>query len=233
MTLPDFRKFAKIPRFHSPVTITEKLDGTNAVLFIDEANASPSNYATNIPAQDLQYGTHFAVAGSRKRWLAEGEDNHGFRAWVKQNLEQLILGLDPGTYYGEWWGKKINRGYGLDEKRFTPFGLASGKPVEHELFHPLPILYEGRFFPEAAYECLLELQNEGSRAAPGFKPAEGIVIRFNDTGARLKLTFSALTTFDQIGVYQGGDDHSGIPDLGETLWIVEPKEFPQKGKKNA
>lgn len=227
MSLPDFHRFPKIPRFHSPCTITEKLDGTNAVIRVQDITSYVEHYGgpetiSGDCAETYLNGNAWnsLLAGSRKKWLAPGEDNHGFRAWVEQNAEHLTT-LDPGTYHGEWWGKKINRGYGLDEKRFTPFGLASGKPVEHDLFHPLPVLYEGRFFPEAAYECLLELQNEGSRAAPGFKPAEGIVIRFNDTGARLKLTLKALEEFS----YSEHDGSNGS-------WYVSPKEFPQKGPKS-
>jgi len=62
--LPEFRGFSKISRLSREIIITEKIDGTNGVIYIDESN--------NI------------FAGSRNRWLWGSiqdeihNDNYGF-----------------------------------------------------------------------------------------------------------------------------------------------------------
>jgi hypothetical protein len=48
-SFPEFKEFKKIPRLSREIIITEKIDGTNGVIYIDENN--------NI------------FAGSRNRWL--------------------------------------------------------------------------------------------------------------------------------------------------------------------
>ena len=95
MIFPEFKGFKKIARLSRDNIITEKIDGTNGVIFIDENN--------NI------------FAGSKNIWLGDHTDNHGFWHWVMDNKEELLK-LGKGYHYGEWWGKGIQRGYGLNEK---------------------------------------------------------------------------------------------------------------------
>ena len=103
---PEFQGFRKIARLSRDAIISEKIDGTNGLIYIDETG--------NI------------FAGSRNRWLwnsIEPEkmiNNHGFGLWVKDNQEELKK-LGKGYHYGEFWGKGIQRGYGLEEKRFSLF----------------------------------------------------------------------------------------------------------------
>ena len=176
--LPEFQEFKKIPRLSRETIITEKIDGTNGVIFIDENN--------NI------------FAGSRNRWLWGSiqdeihNDNHGFAQWVKANKEELLK-LGKGYHYGEWWGKGIQRGYGLEEKRFSLFNVGRwvmrspekdnpNPPLkDKEEFCPeccyiVPILYEGIFDTHIIKVQLELLQNLGSKASPGFMKPEGIVI---------------------------------------------------------
>jgi hypothetical protein len=169
---PEFHEFQKIPRLSREIFITEKLDGTNGLIYIDEQN--------NI------------FAGSRNRWLWGSiqkeihNDNHGFAQWVKTNKKELLK-LGTGYHYGEFWGKGIQRGYGLEEKRFSLFNC--GKWVKDrnqpllekqeycpECCYVVPILYEG-VFDMAQIEGQLDiLKTIGSKAAPGFLKPEGIVI---------------------------------------------------------
>ena len=169
---PEFKEFKKIPRLSREIVITEKIDGTNGVIFIDENN--------NI------------FSGSRNRWLwgsVQDEihnDNHGFAGWVKANKEELLK-LSKGYHYGEWWGKGIQRGYGLEEKRFSLFN--AGKWVKDkniilkekqeycpECCYVVPILYEGMFNTSIIQSILDELKIKGSYASPNFMKPEGIVI---------------------------------------------------------
>lgn len=97
------------------------------------------------------------LVGSRNRVITPGKstDNYGFAEWVSQHPELRLLG--HGTHYGEWWGVGIGRGYG----QLDAF-LNMGKQDLHDL--------------RVELECL------GSKAAPGFKNPEGVVLRI---GAQL------------------------------------------------
>lgn len=57
-TVDDFEGFPKISRLSQSCVITEKLDGTNAQIWISED------------------GT--VRAGSRNRWITPADDNYGF-----------------------------------------------------------------------------------------------------------------------------------------------------------
>ncbi len=154
MERPDFKGFPKIYRLSREIIITEKIDGTNAQIFISDEG-------------DIW-------AGSRTRWITPEDDNFGFAKWVEANKEELLQ-LGPGQHFGEWWGAKIQRGYGLTEKRFSLFhthGIAH-KP---DCVGVVPILYQGEFSEEKIIDSLSALQDHGSVAAPGFMDPEGVVI---------------------------------------------------------
>jgi hypothetical protein len=169
---PEFKTFSKISRLSRDIVITEKIDGTNGLVYINENN--------NI------------YAGSRNRWLDDHTDNHGFWHWVMDNKEELLK-LGKGYHYGEFWGKGIQRNYGLNEKRFSLFNTKRWikqdevNPIsfdclkEKEEFCPdccsvVPILYEGMFNTSIISSILDELRITGSKASPGFMNPEGIVI---------------------------------------------------------
>lgn len=172
---PDFRPFAKIPRLSRECFISEKIDGTNGCVWV---------------AED---GT--VVAGSRNHWLLT-TDNYGFAAWVREHEEEL-RGLGPGLHFGEWWGQGIQRKYGQDRKRFSLFNtsrwtLTPGEPVGASLppacCDVVPVLYHGMFDTFAVYNCLEDLEINGSRAAPGFMQPEGVVVYHVAAGAYFKKT---------------------------------------------
>lgn len=179
---PEFKEFKKIPRLTREVIITEKIDGTNGLIYIDEDN--------NI------------FAGSRNRWLWSSiqdeihNDNHGFAQWVKVNKEELLK-LGKGFHYGEWMGKGIQRGYGLEEKRFYLFNagrwcmwnvepklISKNEKTGEEKYQEkapkccyiVPILDKGIFDITCIYSALDKLIVNGSFAVPGFMNPEGIVI---------------------------------------------------------
>ena len=80
---PEFVAFPKIPRLHKECVITEKIDGTNGLIYITDD------------------GDMFI--GSRNRWLSEDSDNFGFHRWASENKSELMQ-LGPGRHHGEWWG---------------------------------------------------------------------------------------------------------------------------------
>lgn len=164
--IPLFQGFKKIPRLSREIIITEKIDGTNGLIYIDEL------------------GNFFV--GSKNRWLDEHTDNHGFWHWAIDNKEELLK-LGKGYHYGELWGKGIQRGYGLEEKRFSLFN--TGKWIkdktqtlkEKQEYCPdccyvVPILYEGMFNTDIIESQLNHLKEVGSYASHGFMQPEGIII---------------------------------------------------------
>lgn len=152
-----FIEFPKLARAARQCHVTEKIDGTNAQVFIGED------------------GT--IKAGSRNRWITPTDDNFGFAAWVEANRDELLK-LGPGRHYGEWWGHGIQRGYSLPkgERRFSLFNVArwSANPVP-SCCHVVPELYRGLFSSDQIDKAMALLREAGSFAAPGFMKPEGIV----------------------------------------------------------
>jgi len=163
----EFTGFPKIARLSREVVITEKIDGTNAQIFIGENG-------------------EFLV-GSRKQWITPENDNYGFARWAYEHKDELISGLGIGRHFGEWWGSGIQRGYGLPkgEKRFSLFNTnrwgitrdVEKYPLDRpECCEVVPVLSMGLFDTEEVFYQLKILEQSGSVAAPSFMNPEGIVI---------------------------------------------------------
>jgi hypothetical protein len=168
--LAPFVGFPKIPRMSraAQCVITEKIDGTNAHVLIQDGK--------------------FVAAGSRTRWITPGDDNYGFAAWAYENADALVGGLGDGHHFGEWYGRGIQRNYGLTERRFALFntGRWSGVPLPTGV-DVVPVLYHGPFSIDTVDWELDQLWVEGSRAVPGFKNPEGVIVYLN--GSLMKHTF--------------------------------------------
>ena len=165
----DFVPFAKIGRLSREIIITEKIDGTNGVIFIGEDGA-------------------FKV-GSRNQWLGKDGDNFGFGPWAEAHREELIAGLGPGRHYGEWWGQGIQRKYALSEKRFSLFNVSRWTEVRPACCHMVPVLWRGDFDTNEIRRTMDELQRHGSSASPGFMRPEGVVIYHAQSSTFFKKTF--------------------------------------------
>lgn len=156
----EFEPFPKIARFSREVIITEKIDGTNAQVWI-------SDDATEIRA------------GSRSRWVTLADDHFGFARWVYENTIELMR-LGPGRHFGEWWGSGIQRGYGLPqgEKRFSLFNVHrwADAAVRPACCHVVPEIWRGIFTGVEVEYCLDLLRHRGSFASPGFTKPEGVII---------------------------------------------------------
>lgn len=172
---PEFKDFGKITRYRTlTALVTEKLDGTNAQIFVPEDRSAP------------------LLAGSRTRWIypEKAKDNFGFAGWVAENSEMLRR-LGPGRHYGEWYGASIQRRYGLDEKRFALFNvrrwrenpLPEGLPAQLGI---VPVLYEGPFDTAAIGRAIADLYANGSKAVPGWATPEGAIVEV--AGGRWKVT---------------------------------------------
>lgn len=157
--MSEFQSFPKMARFSREVIVTEKIDGTNAQVFIGE---------------DGEFMT-----GSRTRWITPDDDNAGFSRWAHEHKEDLMR-LGPGRHFGEWWGSGIQRGYGLPkgEKRFSLFNVTrwENPSTRPDCCGCVPILWRGLFDNLNTSALLGMLSLHGSFAAPGFMRPEGIVI---------------------------------------------------------
>ncbi len=178
----QFSEFPKMARFSRECVITEKIDGTNAQIQIE------------------QDGTF--LTGSRNKWITPQDDNYGFSRWAHDHKDELIAGLGTGKHFGEWWGGGIQRKYGLKEKRFSLFNVSRWAGLDErppECCHVVPILWSGGFdvAAESAKFQLHELATKGSVAAPGFMDPEGIVIWHVAGNFGLKKTLK-------------GDEHKGL-----------------------
>lgn len=201
----EFEDFQKIPRLSREMIITEKIDGTNAQIYIETLGVGLhepqiQNWGFSY-AKETQGGTTFIFAGSRTRWVTPGKntDNAGFAGWVKVHAEEL-LALGEGRHFGEWWGKGIQRNYGLSEKRFSLFNVGmwhskwntnfeSGTEcLEIPLCHVVPIIGKGEFETDLINTCLNSLIDNGSFASPGFTNPEGVVIYHTGGGYLFKKT---------------------------------------------
>lgn len=173
----EFKEWPKTPRLMRNITITEKIDGTNAAIGILPIISSddPSIIAT--------VGTEAGVVGvyaqSRTRLITPGKatDNYGFAGWVQKNAYELVRLLGEGLHYGEWWGNGIQRRYGMPEKWFSLFNADRFKDLETTLnLKTVPVLYRGPNDTEAITQALTQLREYGSLAAPGFMNPEGICV---------------------------------------------------------
>lgn len=171
-----FVEFPKMARLSRLCVISEKIDGTNGCILIDDDGL---------------------FVGSRSRWITPQDDNHGFARWAKENQSELMK-LGSGTHFGEWWGNGIQRGYGLanGDKRFSLFNTirwcangtepqriptADPRIEKYQEVAPaccsiVPVLVSGIFETGLVDRALDDLRFNGSMAAPGFMKPEGVVV---------------------------------------------------------
>jgi hypothetical protein len=165
--LPEFEKFGKIARLSREIVVTEKIDGTNAQVWIGDDGV--------------------VLAGSRSRWLTLEKDNFGFAKWVRENEEELME-LGVGRHYGEWWGPGIQRGYGLKDRKFSLFNVSRWGERRPVCCDVVPVLWRGEFSLFEINSTLGLLEKHGSVASPGFMRPEGVVIFHTASGYMFKKT---------------------------------------------
>ena len=165
----EFMKFSKIPRLSRECVITEKIDGTNASIYIGE---------------DGEF-----LTGSRKRWITPEDDNYGFARWANENKDELMK-LGEGHHFGEWWGLGIQRSYNMKEKVFSLFNTGRWKdsPDLPECCRVVPVLFEGMFDTDHIHVVINELSITGSLASPNFMRPEGVVIWHTASRSMFKKT---------------------------------------------
>lgn len=158
MTEIEFKPFPKIPRLKGVgVVVTEKIDGTNALVYVSEQGE--------------------VRAGSRTRWVTPEADNFGWAKWVADNEAELRM-LGPGYHYGEWWGHGIQRGYGCPpgERHFSLFNTHrwNQNNPPPSCCKVVPVL--GGCELDKVEQFTTFLSEQGSVAMPGYRNPEGVVV---------------------------------------------------------
>lgn len=147
-----------------PPVFTEKIDGTNAAIIIDDWGA---------------FGCQ-----SRRQLITPENDNHGFAKWAYDNKEELMK-LGPGHHFGEWWGLGIQRGYNMKEKVFSLFNVRRWGP--HNPNTPACVSVVPIIEATDASHAVEILTEYGSFAAPGYIKPEGVVMYEPDTDTCFKI----------------------------------------------
>lgn len=170
---PPYPRWPSIQRLSSEeIHVTEKIDGTNGIVRVTDDG--------------------IVLAGSRNRWLSQPDgapptkkqdDNYGFAAWVYERAEQFRQWA-PGVYYGEFYGQKIARGYGMSTRRWAMFGRSVS--VLPEGVDAVPILYLGPWDYATIELSVSALAHKGSALVPGFLDPEGVVVHCLKSGAKFK-----------------------------------------------
>lgn len=173
-----FQPWPKIKRLDTNiVTITEKIDGTNACVIIEDGE--------------------LVGVQSRQRLLNHlypGDDNFGFSKWAFKNRKELIT-LGNGYHYGEWAGPGIQKNpHLLEEKTFFLFDPRFHSDFENNPDHPakpivsvVPVFYTGWYNPETVVDILIRLENNEVGVGVGKKAnPEGIILYFHAFKQRLK-----------------------------------------------
>lgn len=184
----EFKSYPKIPRLGKlRWSITEKLDGTNGIIDI-----APIAAHGDVVGGVAIVNEYVVFAGSRTRWLQPGKltDNFNFAEFVKENAEYLVKWLGEGTHYGEWWGRGIQRTYGLEQRYFTLFNpfryqhlsTACDQVATNALLGTVPLLYSGDGL-DGLSECIemskVQMYSFGSKACTFDRP-EGFVVCIGD-----------------------------------------------------
>lgn len=178
--MPQFREFNKIARWSRDVIVTEKIDGTNGCIIIEEG----------------------VVTGvqSRNKLITVDDDNFGFAKWVDCNKDTIVSILGNGYHFGEWWGSGIQRGYNMKTKYFSLFNVSrwdnlKTDPLAQSIgLSSVPILWQGGIDDMLIENIMIRLKQKGSIAAPGFMNPEGVVIYHTAGNCLFKKTFDKDST---------------------------------------
>lgn len=169
----EFTPWPKIARFRgNHVTITEKIDGTNAALIIQEG-------------QLVGYQ-------SRSRLIKPGDDNYGFAFWAYEDKTALETLLGDGTHFGEWVGPGIQKNpHNLARKTFFLFNTARWEmlpltPEPVSQLRVVPVLYQGTYEKGLIENVMANLEVAARDA--GYTP-EGVIVYWHDTRTYQKATF--------------------------------------------
>jgi hypothetical protein len=210
------KRWPDVARLHRGVTLTEMLDGKTAALHVDVVRPLHHQVYENdrwqtIPEVPVRAGDVFSLeedgGGPRSRSIfyrvtvqnttrivTVQEDMNGIAAWARENAAGIVAALGPGIHFGEWWGYKINRGYGLrvGDRRFSLFNTVRWNKLNGQQvpgLYSVPVLWEGSLENDwmAVPEQVANLKTRGSVAVPGYPYPEGLVLYHHEGDTMFKI----------------------------------------------
>lgn len=165
----QFEAWPKIPRGNPfLVTITEKMNGTNACIIIQDG---------------IVVGVQ-----SRKRLIFPGKetDNYGFAGWVERNEEEIRT-MGNGRHFGEWAGLGIQKNpHCLKEKEFFLFNTERwnpNNPNKPECCNVVPVLFQGEMNARTIPDLM-----EDQLDTAGLTNPEGVVVYYHNSRTMTKHT---------------------------------------------
>lgn len=153
----EFKEWPKIPRENPfTVTITEKIDGTNACIVIQDGK--------------------IVAVQSRNRFITPEEDNYGFAGWVERNSDQLET-MGDGYHYGEWAGLGIQGDpHRIGEKKFFLFNTFRWNALNPNLplcCNVVPVLFQGEMKADTIPSLLKQLSEREDQ------DSEGVIVYYH------------------------------------------------------
>lgn len=171
-----FEAWPKIPRHNgNTITISEKIDGTNAAILIEQGK--------------------MVECQSRTRIIDRHNDNFGFANWAWDNQERIENLLGEGRHFGEWAGPGIQKNpLNLLEKTFFLFDTHRWHQKlniheNHGNIKSVPELYVGEFSPGIITYVMHKLNLKTYCHQNKSMESEGIIIYYHSSRSYEKLTF--------------------------------------------
>ena len=222
--MSNYASFPSIERLENIYcVISEKVDGTNGLIEVAKVGKIGVDIETNSAFPSFTYNTETQVRfGSRNRYITFNNDNAGFANFfrhyetkLKDIAKDIIVAANseasqtnekptegyPFRIYGEWFGRGIQRDYGLKDKFFMPFSyFYAEKLIEYQVPNIITpnVMYTGKFSMEVVNTCMQQLKLNGSGLVKDYKQPEGIVIFFPKYNFRLKETFDGAKWKDVV-----------------------------------
>lgn len=166
----EFKAWPKIPRATGEAaTITEKIDGTNSCIVIQNSK--------------------IVAVQSRNRFITPDNDNYGFAAWVEKNQPDL-MSLGDGYHYGEWAGEGIQKNPHKIKGRkfflFNSYRWNEKNPNKPACCDVVPVLYEG---PASEIDIDVVMGELKQLSLSEGYTAEGVIVYYHNTKRYEKYTY--------------------------------------------
>jgi hypothetical protein len=206
--MPKLKRWGVTPDLFANATLTELLDGHTVGIHVEALKRRPGTGEVTIRDGDVLRASPDGVAQFYRVWVQDRHrivtpDQHdlqGVAAWARAHAAELAETLGPGIHFGEWWGYKVCRGYGLPagDRRFSLFNTARWRFIDGTQVPSLyivPILWEGPLGDNwgTVMEQVQKLEVEGSAAVPGYRFPEGVMLYHAGADTMMKHHFASTS----------------------------------------
>jgi hypothetical protein len=202
--MPKLKRWSTAPELFGSATLTELLDGHTIGIHVEVLKRNPRSGEVTVRDGDVMRVDPVGGAQFFRVWVQNRErmvtpdqrDVQGVAAWVKAHAGAIAETLGPGIHFGEWWGYKICRGYGLPagDRRFSLFntarwGFIDGTQVPS--LYTVPVLWEGPLEDNwnTVREQMDKLHEQGSSAVPGYRYPAGVLLYHASADAMMRHVF--------------------------------------------